>query len=105
MRYSLRLDLRIWCTPTTPARKYLGIWRALPIYVTYSTDWNHPNKASNEDNTIAALEHADRVCDVRFDVMGSEFEKISAVMRGGSAPRLRSFHLDGIPFPSLPMLL
>ena len=84
------------------------------------------NNAFDEENIVAALEYADRVCDVNLKLMGSELEKISTVMRepypvltnlyiasseshgislplpgeflGGSAPRLRSTSLYGI-FP------
>ena len=130
----LRLDLRIICTSTTPVRKNLGIWPALPISVKYHSYGNKFNKASIEDNVVYALEHTDRVCDVTLnEVTGSDLEKISTVMRapfpvltrlqisssydrgiapalpveflGGSAPRLRTIWLSGIPFPALPTLL
>ena len=127
----LRLDLRILCTPTTPVRKNLGIWPALPICV-YYPDQQKRNNESNEDNIVTALEQADRVCYVELHVTGSELEKISTVMRdpfpvltslrimlehrgtalplpvdflGGCAPRLRSIQLHGIPFPALPTFL
>ena len=128
----IRLDLQIICTSTTPVRKYLGLWPALPIRVEYYSDGTDFNKASNEDNIVYALEQTDRVCDVRLHITDSEMEKISAAMwepfpeltrleilpfedhgialplplefLGGSAPRLQSIHLSGIPFPALPTL-
>ena len=130
----LRLDLQIFCTSITHARNNLGIWPALPIRVYYSKQ-QHRNHASNEDNIITALKHANRVCYVKLYITGSESEKISTVMQEpfpvltslhiilfklehhgialalpveflrGSAPRLRSIFLDGIPFPALPTLL
>ena len=130
----LRLDLKIICTPTTPVRKYLGIWPALPIRVEYDSHGNKFNKASNEDNIVYALEQNDRVCGVTLEyVTGSDLEKISTVLRApfpgmtslvitsssdpgispalpvefleGSAPRLRFISLYGISFPALPALL
>ena len=130
----LRLDLRIICTSRTPVRRYLGIWPALPIRVVYHSYGYRFNGPSIEDDIVYALEHTDRVCDVRLDyVTDSDSEKISTVMRepfpvltslhidsskvpgivpalpveflGGSAPRLRSIYLFRIPFPALPTLL
>ena len=130
----IRLDLRIMCTSTTPVRKNLGIWPALPIFVEYESDGNDFHKVSNEDNIVYALEQNDRVCGVTLDyITGSDLEKISTVMQAafpvltslhisssedpgiapalpvefmeGSAPRLRSIYLSGIPFPALPTLL
>ena len=129
----IRLDLQIICTSTTPVRKYLGLWPALPIRVGYYSDGTDFNKASNEDNIVYALEQTDRVCDVMLHITDSEMEKISAAMwepfpeltrleilsfedhgialplplefLGVSAPRLQSIHLSGIPFPALPTLL
>ena len=63
----LRLDLRILCTPTTPARKDLGIWPALPIVIDIrNKDEPYHNNlpTSSEDNIVAALEHSDRVCNI-----------------------------------------
>lgn len=84
-----------------------------------------------EDNIVAALERNDRVCQVKImDVPSRQLEIIAAAMPepfpalthlhigtydrwvilpsaflGGSAPRLRSLYLAGIPFPALPKLL
>ena len=127
----LRLDLRIFSTSRNLVGKNLCIWPALPIIVDFDFHSNrrHGNNASSEDNIIAALEHADRVCEVGLCATCSELEKFTAVMQapfpmlkslhiwsgnaqvlpteflGGSAPCLQRIHLDGIPFPALPTLL
>ena len=110
----------------------LGIWPALPICVYYFKNQRR-NNASNEGNIVTALDHADRICDVTLYVTGLELKKISTVMQepfpeltslriysleghgialplsveflGGSAPRLQTILLHGIPFPALPTLL
>ena len=101
---------------------------AFPIVVedTYP-DYAAPD---DEDNVIAALEHADRVCDLQLKAISSKLGKVATVMRdpfpvltrlyissdgtaqvfpggflGGSAPSLQTVHLDGIPFPSFPTFL
>jgi hypothetical protein len=84
-----------------------------------------------EGSVIAALQHPDRVCHVDLDTNGSQLGKMAKVMKkpfpvltrlvidsndgnapvlpaeflGGSAPRLQSMSLFGIPFPALPTLL
>ena len=45
------------------------------------SDWRDGGDASGEDNVISALEHIDRICDVRLNVTGSELEEISTVMQ------------------------
>ena len=85
----------------------------------------------DKDSVIAVLEHADRVCYVRLHVDVSQLDHMAAVMQkpfpmltdlhilsmdrnasvlsaeflGGSAPRLQTISLQGIPFLALPMLL
>jgi hypothetical protein len=88
--------------------------------------------ASGTENIIAALGQRNRICQVNlWGVAGWQLEEILAVMQepfpeltdlwltsyaetvpvipdsflDGSAPRLRIFILDGIPFPGLPNLL
>jgi hypothetical protein len=126
----LRLDLRIVCTGSTPVRKHLGIWPALPILINYDS-YRYRGNASrkDEDNVIAALEHLDRVCHVRLSGTESELEKITTVMQqpfpvlksltiaassglvlpaeflGGSAPCLQKIYLCDIRFPALLTLL
>ena len=118
-----RLNLRLYCTPQTPTRDRLDIWPALPLVVS--------GKISRDltDNVIAALGQSNRVCQVRLS--GLRLDKVLAAMQvpfpeltelklssfdgnktaipdtflGGSAPRLRIFALDSIPFRGLPKLL
>jgi F-box-like len=122
-----RLDLRLFCDDKTTVREMLDVWPPLPIIIRESGPL-----LSDGDNIIAALEHHDRVCEIDlWDLTSFELEQLSAVMQepfpaltdlklevpddlpavlpdtflGGSAPRLRSLHLLGIPFPALPKLL
>ncbi|KAH9178363.1 hypothetical protein EDB89DRAFT_1170384 [Lactarius sanguifluus] len=125
-----RLNLQILCTHRTPARKNLGIWPAFPIAIDYQYLWSG-NTPNDEDNIIAALEHPDRVCYLGLDATGPQLGKIVTVMQepfpvltrlyifsrdgyapvlpakflGGSASRLKTIALSGIPFPELPVLL
>jgi hypothetical protein len=122
-----RLDLQLFCRAATPVKEMLDIWPPLPIVI-----WNHDMKRGCVDNTIAALGHNDRICQLGLgDISSSQFEKLLTIMQqpfpeltylklwshdeevpaipasflGGSAPRLRTFDLEGIPFPGLPKLL
>ena len=87
--------------------------------------------SSGTDNVIAALGQINRVCHVYlWNFVYRELEEVLAAMQvpfpemtaldlalwgtppvipdsflGGSAPRLRHFSLEGIPFPGLPNLL
>ncbi|KAH9163249.1 hypothetical protein EDB89DRAFT_2234334 [Lactarius sanguifluus] len=123
----LRLDLQILCTHRTPVRKNLSIWPVFPIAINY----HPPGKLLGQNNIIAALKHADRVCHISLNVTGSQLDKMATVMRkpfpvlahlnvsldygvppvllakflGGSAPCLQTIHLDYISFPALPSLL
>jgi F-box-like len=51
-----RLDLRVYCRASTRVREMLDIWPNLPIVV-----WVYDD-LGDLDNTIAALEHTNRVC-------------------------------------------
>jgi hypothetical protein len=123
-----RLDLRLHCNTRTPVRKTLDVWPpALPIVIS-SVGRNR----RGVDNITAALEHNDRICQVDlFHYPSSHFEEVLAAMQrpfpaltslwlrlkdetapvdpalflGGSAPRLDTLFLYGIPFPGLPKLL
>jgi hypothetical protein len=121
-----RLNLRLCCTPKTPAKDTLDVWPALPLIV------NGYMNPSGTDNIIAALGQSNRVCHVSlWDLAGWQLEQVLAAMQvpfpeltelllwsdyktmpvipdsflDGSAPRLRYFSLDGIPFPGMPKLL
>ena len=120
-----RLKLRLVCTTGTPARDRLDVWPAFPLFV-----WCYNNhQTGTVDNIIAALERSDRVCQIHFSrkVPSSLLEKVFGSMQkpfpeltrleltsydemapvlpdsflGGSARRLQSLWLNGIPFPGL----
>ena len=119
-----RLDLRLICTNTTPARTSLGIWPPFPIVV-YCDNLSSAVDEKGLSNVIAALEHRDRISGVRiYNANGPALEKLAAFIQepfptlrifqlgsfdesvpvfpetfsGGSAPHLRSLFLSGIPF-------
>ncbi len=126
-----RLNLQLLCTKDRPVRKMLGVWPALPIAV--RDGYIGEPQMEKVDNIVAALEHNDRIydIDVMFDsnaflaghaaiLMHVPFPTLKNLSMetlmetvpvlpdsflGGSAPRLQSFHLYGIPFPGLPKLL
>ena len=128
----LRLNLRLFCTSSTPTRGTIDIWPPLPLIVWDEFDYfdYHPF-IEGEDNIIAALEHNDRVCQIGLAVTKlGYFTNSAAILKpfpeltgltlrnldepepilpdsflGGTAPRLRSLHLDKVPFPGLPKLL
>jgi hypothetical protein len=120
---SNRLNLRLVCTAKTPARDTLGVWPALPLLI-------QGRARKGLDDIISVLEHSDRVHVIKLThISSSGLKKLSAAMQvsfpelinlrlwsygdvvlpdsflGGSAPRLHSLSLDGVPFPSLPKLL
>ena len=125
-----RLDLKLFCTRQRSVNsRTLDIWPALPIFI-YTTDIQ-----SKEDvtNVIAVLRHHNRVCKIHFSnwefqdpllkefaAIDEPFPALTSLMLsslaqnvpvlpdsflGGSAPRLRSLELDGIPYPSIGRLL
>jgi hypothetical protein len=120
-----RLNLRLYCTPETPARDRLDVWPALPLIV------EGRRAFSATDNIIAALGQSHRVCQVYLRLAGWQLEEVLAAMQvpfpeltelrllsygeampvipdsflDGSAPRLRIFVLRAIPFLGLPKLL
>ena len=51
-----RLNLRLYCTPQTPARDTLDVWPALPLII-----GGGGITLSGMDNIIAALEQSNRV--------------------------------------------
>jgi hypothetical protein len=126
-----RLNLRLFCNSLTPVRKMLDVWPRLPISMIDLT--LKPDVAGV--NIIAALERHDCVCEVNLWGLTSPLlDRLLKVMQvpfpaltyldlkfsdqwparasvlpetflGGSAPRLQSLMLWGIPFPELPKLL
>jgi hypothetical protein len=124
-----RLNLRLVCTPKTPARDTLDVWPSLPLLIQDRSDV----PTEDVDDIIAVLlECSNRVVDIdliKFD--SSELENILATMQvpfpeliflvlrsgdgmvtvlpdsflGGSTPRMEFLQLDCIAFPDLPKLL
>jgi hypothetical protein len=67
-----RLNLRIACTNKTQVREKLEIWPPLPIVIACSSLTSHWQ--AGLDNIIAALEHHDRVCQIKLlDFYGLEY--------------------------------
>ncbi len=121
-----RLNLRLVCTPKTPAMDTLDVWPALPLLIQGDVFLS-----SGADDIIVALGQTNRVCRVDlWPLDDQQLDKVLAAMQvpfpqltmlrlfsngetppvipdsflGGSAPHLRVFHLSGIPFPGLPKL-
>ncbi len=119
-----RLNLRLVCTAKTPARDTPDVWPALPLLILGEMSFS-----SGADHIIVALGQTNRVCRVELeDLEDQQLDKVLAAMQlpfpqltelrlisdgetpavvpdsflGGSAPHLRFFELDGIPFPGLP---
>src|SRR6266446_5304447 len=122
-----RLNLRLVCTPRTRVRDTLDVWPALPLLVL-----GDMFLSSGVDDIVVALGQTNRVCqvdlqhlldwplDIVLAAMQVPFPQLTQLrltsfgetppvvpnsFLGGSAPRLRFFKLDGIPFPGLPKLL
>ena len=124
-----RLCLRLCCRARTPVRETLDFWPRLPIVIRHD---DYP--ILGVDSIIAALEHYDRVCEIRLGsghIPSSQWEKVLATMQvpfpaltdlrlqsrnettsvvpssflGGYAPRLQTLILDCVPFPGLSRLL
>ena len=124
-----RLDLKLYCTPKTPAKDRLDVWPALPLII-------EGNTVLSSSSIIAVLEQNVRVFHINLTVTDRELEEVLAPMQvpfpeltdlqlwskskpsndetplvipdsflGGSAPRLRVVYLSCISFPGLPKLL
>jgi len=123
---SLRLE--ILCTPKIPVRRSLGIWPPFPISVRHDT-WDLDG---NNENTIAALKHRDRVFEISINCLRRPvLERLTAEMLepfpaltslylgyrgdigpvlpealfGGFTRTLQTIVLAGVAFPALPILL
>ena len=122
-----RLNLRILYTPKRPL-KMLGIWPALPIAIEFLAKGKRPRGMAN---IVAALKLRSRVGGIHVQAIPNSLMKTFAMMKnpfpelthlelisndvnvpilpdsflGGSAPRLRTLELDGIPFPAVRKLL
>jgi hypothetical protein len=131
------LNLQLHYRDTSPARKMLDLWPALPMTITSRMvrDWQRPSLREEQmDNTLAALEHHDRICEIDLCVHSdSDLDQVGQVMQkpfplltdlrirsesytasppglpdaflDGSASHLSRLTLDYIPFPALPNLL
>jgi len=121
------LDLKLYCTQQQSVNsKTLDIWPELPIVIdALATEFNA------YETIIATLRHHNRVCKIFYeqfqDSFLEEFVEIDKPFPaltsmalscyaqdapvlpdsflGGSAPRLRTLHLYGIPYPSIGTLL
>ena len=125
-----RLNLRLVCTPNTPARDTLDIWPHLPLIIRdFGIEPARSLASAGVDNTIAALEHNDRVCLIELmnisssrlghltlaamqkpfpeltDLRIRTYDGLEPILPdsffGGTAPRLRSLFFKGVPFPKL----
>jgi hypothetical protein len=125
-----RLKLQLLCTNKRPVQKALDIWPELPIVI---RGHRGMSKAQDGNNILAVLKRHNRVCEIDLrDIPNSFLKRMRAtkmknpfsaltILRlhstqtnapalhdsflGGSAPRLQTLSLDGIPFPALPNLL
>ena len=125
-----RLRLELLCTNSRPVKTKLDIWPALPIIV-YVDIWTLARHGVS--NIVFALKQHHRVSAIEIsNSPKSMLEEFAAIDKpfpvledlalwlnpenldspifpdsflGGSAPRLRTLHLDRIPFPALPKLL
>jgi len=126
-----RLDLQLLCTSKTPTSKSLDIWPPFPIVVSLPPSVPEVDEDGVE-NLIAALECRGRTSGINIhDIRGPVLKKLVTVLHepfpiltyfslrsadesvpalpekflGGFAPRLQSFALSGIPFPSFPKFI
>jgi hypothetical protein len=123
-----RLQLQLLCTCEKPVHNSLDIWPELPIIIGNPVGLSKPQ---DENNIIAALKQHNRVREINMEIPNLYLTRMAAEMSrtfsaltslqlsstqinapalsdsflGGSAPRLQTFSLTGIPFPALPKLL
>jgi len=122
-----RLNLRLLCTPKRPL-KNLDIWPVLPIVIDF---WATGKRPRGMANIVSALKQHCRIRKInvrgipislmkKFAAMKKPFPKLTYLklnsndgnvpilpdsFLGGSAPRLHTFNLGGIPFPAMRKLL
>jgi hypothetical protein len=77
-----RLNLRLFCTPGTPAKDTLDAWPALPLVV-----YGNMVSYTADTDIIAARGQSNRVCQVDFYIAGWQLEQVLAAMQ--------------VPFPEL----
>ena len=76
----LGLRLQLHCTYGTPILKTLGYWPPFPLVVNYGAI-HRPPTPEDEDNIMAALEHADRVRSISFTASSSLLNKLSTISK------------------------
>ena len=74
-----RLDVRVRYAPKRPVKAMLDTWPNLPIQI--STYAYEVSLCGCESNLIAALEHTDRICQIRLDRPFSQLEQILPAMQ------------------------
>jgi hypothetical protein len=125
-----RLKLQLLCTNKRPVQNTLDIWPELPIVIRAK---RRMAKAQDANNIIAVVKQHNRVRNIEIKFVQISFMKKLRAMRmedpflvltslrlhsqigslpslpdsflGGSAPRLQTVYLYGVPFPALPNLL
>jgi hypothetical protein len=71
-----RLHLQLFCTDTTPVKETLAVWPPLPIVI------RQLGQPSQMDNITVALEHNDRVRQIRlWNTTNSQLEEVLPVMQ------------------------
>ena len=112
-----RLDLRLFCTESTPVREMLNVWPSLPIIIKSRGDTTSLVEGTDDINLWGVpsrlLERFAAVTEepsttLRFLLLESKDDPVPVLPEtflGGSAPHLRSLYLRGISFPALPRLL
>ena len=128
-----RLDLRLVYTFNSPPRKSLDLWPDLPVSVWYPKSLQRRRLSpDDEENVLAVLKHANRICDINLSMTRQLALKSAASLRasfpilqrlqlrsqetlkplpipdgflGGSTPLLRDIHLIRAVSPTLPVLL
>ena len=128
-----RLDVRVFYTPNRPVKAMLGFWPNLPIQILVNR--YQSSRWQGESNVVAALEHTDRICQIKLDGPCFQLEQIIPAMQkplpaltslaigcsdydyqqampvipeaflGGSAQDLRSCDLLAVEFPGIWKLL
>jgi hypothetical protein len=122
------LNLRLYCTHSTPVMKTLKVWPPLPIAIRI-----YNQEISNINNVLVAIDHNDRICELTLcRVLTSQLKKVVRAMErpfpaltslklepseddtmlevptsflGGSAPLLQSLCFYHISFPGIKPLL
>ncbi|KAH9044151.1 hypothetical protein EDB84DRAFT_1559101 [Lactarius hengduanensis] len=127
---SHHLRLELLCTHGTPVKKNIGHLPAFPIVISFPSS-SFPRTSGERDDFFAALEHRDRVRVIELNFPYTLSGELATVMQepfpalthlliesdiwgampalpdsflGGSAPRLQTISISGIPFPAAPTL-